>query len=165
MAKSILKEFYVTVNPISKSEFSLSRILHESFTNNKSRTVDSRATSNSSILNGDDTQTLIQKVEITGAVTQSDGSLPEGRLEVEVPTSMSFTVDQKGNFSAPNYTVKNKSSVPITVYLSDFRETRPNGGINIKSIQEDITNEDRANLHLALVGNDGKHIDFRRKNK
>lgn len=161
--KKYTKEFYVTVNPISKSEFSLSRILHESFTNNKSKTVDSRATSNSSILNGDDTQTLIQKVEITGAVTQSDGSLPEGRLEVEVPTSMSFTVDQKGNFSAPNYTVRNYSSVPISVYLSDFRETIPNGGINIKSIQEDITNEDRANLHLALVGNDGKHIDLGEK--
>lgn len=161
--KKYTKEFYVTVNPISKSEFSLSRILHESFTNNKSKTVDSRATSNSSILNGDDTQTLIQKVEITGAVTQSDGSLPEGRLEVEVPTSMSFTVDQKGNFSAPNYTVRNYSSVPISVYLSDFRETIPNGGINVKMIAEDITSQDRSNVHLALVGNDGKHIDLGEK--
>ena len=161
--KKYTKEFYVTVNPISKSEFSLSRILHESFTNNKSKTVDSRATSNSSILNGDDTQTLIQKVEITGAVTQSDGSLPEGRLEVEVPTSMSFTVDQKGNFSAPNYTVRNYSSVPISVYLSDFRETIPNGGINVKMIAEDITSQDRSNVHLALVGNDGKYIDLGEK--
>lgn len=161
--KKYTKEFYVTVNPISKSEFSLSRILHESFTNNKSKTVDSRATSNSSILNGDDTQTLIQKVEITGAVTQSDGSLPEGRLEVEVPTSMSFTVDQKGNFSAPNYTVRNYSSVPISVYLSDFRETRPNGGINVKMIAEDITSQDRSNVHLALVGNEDKYIDLGEK--
>ena len=161
--KKYTKEFYVTVNPISKSEFSLSRILHESFTNNKSKTVDSRATSNSSILNGDDTQTLIQKVEITGAVTQSDGSLPEGRLEVEVPTSMSFTVDQKGNFSAPNYTVRNYSSVPISVYLSDFRETIPNGGINVKMIAEDITSQDRSNVHLALVGNEDKYIDLGEK--
>ena len=161
--KKYTKEFYVTVNPISKSEFSLSRILHESFTNNKSKTVDSRATANSSILNGDDTQTLIQKVEITGAVTQSDGSLPEGRLEVEIPTSMSFTVDQKGNFSAPNYTVRNYSSVPISVYLSDFRETIPNGGINVKMIAEDITSQDRSNVQLALVGNDGKHIDLGEK--
>lgn len=161
--KKYTKEFYVTVNPISKSEFSLSRILHESFTNNKSKTVDSRATSNSSILNGDDTQTLIQKVEITGAVTQSDGSLPEGRLEVEIPTSMSFTVDQKGNFSAPNYTVRNYSSVPISVYLSDFRETIPNGGINVKMIAEDITTQDRSNVHLALVGNEDKYIDLGEK--
>ena len=161
--KKYTKEFYVTVNPISKSEFSLSRILHESFTNNKSKTVDSRATSNSSILNGDDTQTLIQKVEITGAVTQSDGSLPEGRLEVEIPTSMSFTVDQKGNFSAPNYTVRNYSSVPISVYLSDFRETIPNGGINVKMIAEDITSQDRSNVHLALVGNEDKYIDLGEK--
>lgn len=100
---------------------------------------------------------------MTGILAKSDGSLPEGRLEVEVPTSMSFTVDQKGNFSAPNYTVRNYSSVPISVYLSDFRETRPNGGINVKMIAEDITTQDRSNVHLALVGNDGKHIDLGEK--
>lgn len=161
--KKYTKEFYVTVNPISKSEFSIFRMLPEEFTNNKSKTVDSRATSNSSILNGADTQILTHKVEMTGILAKSDGSLPEGRLEVEVPTSMSFTVDQKGNFSAPNYTVRNYSSVPISVYLSDFRETRPNGGINVKMIAEDITSQDRSNLHLALVGNDGKHIDLGEK--
>ena len=32
-----------------------------------------------------------------------------------------------------------KRQVPISVYLSDFRETIPNGGINVKMIAEDIT--------------------------
>ena len=70
---------------------------------------------------------------MTGAVAQSDGSLPEGRLEVgsyQHQCHLQWT--KKESFSAPNYTVRNYSSVPISVYLSDFRETRPNGGINVK---------------------------------
>lgn len=158
--KKYTKEFYVTVNPISESEFSLSRILSEGFIKNKSKTVYSRGKSDSSVLNGADTQILTQKVEMTGIVSKSDGSLPEGRLQVEIPTSMSFTVDQNGNFSAPNYTVRNYSSVPISVYLSDFRETKPNGGINVKMIKDDLNSEDRSNVHLALVGNGDKYIDL-----
>ena len=161
--KKYTKEFDVTVNPISKSEFSIFRMLPEEFTNNKSKTVNSIATSNSSILNGADTQILTHKVEMTGILAKSDGSLPEGRLQVEIPTSMSFTVDQNGNFSAPNYTVRNYSSVPISVYLSDFKESKPNGGINVKTIKEDLTSKDRSYVHLALVGNDGKHIDLGEK--
>lgn len=161
--KKYTKEFDVTVNPISKSEFSIFRMLPKEFTNNKSKTVNSIATSNSSILNGADTQILTHKVEMTGILAKSDGSLPEGRLQVEIPTSMSFTVDQNGNFSAPNYTVRNYSSVPISVYLSDFKESKPNGGINVKTIKEDLTSKDRSYVHLALVGNDGKHIDLGEK--
>ena len=154
--KICTKEFKVTVKEVDKNEFSLARILSRNLFNNRSISLKSNTTTS---LTGNDTQTLTQNVKIDGVVSKSDGTIPSGRIQVELPTAMSFSVDQDGNFISADYTINNKSSVPISVYVSEFRDSN-NGGIKVKEIEEDISNLDRSNLHLALIGNDNKYVDL-----
>lgn len=154
--KICTKEFKVTVKEVDKNEFSLARILSSNLFNNRSISLKSNTTTS---LTGNDTQTLTQNVKIDGVVSKSDGTIPSGRIQVELPTAMSFSVDQDGNFISADYTINNKSSVPISVYVSEFRDSN-NGGIKVKEIEEDISNLDRSNLHLALIGNDNKYVDL-----
>ena len=53
-------------------------------------------------------------------VTKADGSLPAGRIEVELPTAMSFIVDEDGKIPTVNYIVDNKGTVDISIYVSDL---------------------------------------------
>ena len=69
-------------------------------------------------------------------------------------------VDESGNFKSANYTINNKSSVDIKVSVSEFIDSNKNGGITVKPIHENITGLDRSNVHLALVGNDGRYVDL-----
>lgn len=154
--KICTKEFKVTVKEVDKNEFSLARILSRNLFNNRSISLKSNTTTS---LTGNDTQTLTQNVKIDGVVSKSDGTIPSGRIQVELPTAMSFSVDQDGNFISADYTINNKSSVPISVYVSEFRDSN-NRGIKVKEIEEDISNLDRSNLHLALIGNDNKYVDL-----
>ena len=112
-------------------------------------------------LTGNLNDTLTQDVKVSGSVKNNQGVAPAGKIEVELPTTMSFTVDQTGNFQGVNYQVKNNSAVPISVAVSDFRETNndPNNGIVLQKHGVDMSNLPRNNVKLALVGNNG-HIDL-----
>ena len=112
-------------------------------------------------LTGTVNDTLTQDVKVSGSVKNNQGVAPAGKIEVELPTTMSFTVDQAGTFQGVNYQVKNNSAVPISVAVSDFRETNndPNNGIVLQQHGVDMSNLARNNVKLALVGNNG-HIDL-----
>ena len=112
-------------------------------------------------LTGNVNDTLTQQVKVSGSVKNKQGAAPVGKIEVELPTTMSFTVDQAGTFQGVNYEVKNNSSVGISVAVSDFRETNndPKNGIVLKQHSEDMSQLPRNNVKLALVGNNG-HIDL-----
>ena len=163
--KEIFIEKYTDVNIINSystdyedSEPSLARILFRSNqdTNIKSRYSKSSA---STIVIENDTHTLSHNVTVNGKVSKSDGGVPSGKIEVELPTAMAFIVDEKGRFISGVYTVSNKSSVPISISVSQFINPNINGKITIKPIGEDIGNLDRSNLHLSLVGNNG-YVDL-----
>lgn len=156
--KKYTKEFDVTVNPITKSEFSLSRMLFKNFADNKSERSYVRSSSNVTII-VNDTKSSSHTVDIHGIVSKSDGSIPAGKIQVELPTAMSFTVDQSGNFEAGDYFIDNKSSVGISVSVSEFRKSN-NGSISVKPIDENISDLDRSNLHLALVGDNNRYVDL-----
>ena len=116
---------------------------------------------NNNTLTGNLNDTLTQEVKVSGSVKNNQGVAPAGKIEVELPTTMSFTVDQTGHFEGVNYQVRNNSAVGISVAVSEFRETNhdPNNGIVLKQHSEDISQLARNNVKLALVGNNG-HIDL-----
>ena len=101
-----------------------------------------------------DGSSVTQDVDVEGIIRGNDGSLPAGRIEVVVPTSMEFTVGKNGNFiAANNYSVENKSSVPVKVELASFTESNPSGGITVKDSIN--TNSDkRSVVKLSLVGSE-----------
>lgn len=71
---------------------------------------------------------------INGSVRNAQGQAPAGKLQVELPTALSFTVDQEGNFSsAGNFTITNKGTDAIDVKVAQFNESKPNQGIELKA--------------------------------
>ena len=106
-----------------------------------------------------DTQTIDADVKVTGTVSNNKGIAPAGKIQVEVPTTLSFTVDQKSNFSAPDLKITNKSQESIEVSVGSFNETINNGGITLQQHGQDLTSLDRSNVRLALKGNNG-YVDL-----
>ena len=82
---------------------------------------------------------------------------------MEVPTRLSFSVDQSGNFNSGIFIIKNKSSVAISVSVGQFTETKINSGITVRPLSESLTNKDRSNVHLYLQGD--TDIDLGDKSK
>lgn len=111
-------------------------------------------TANGEILTGNNTDIMNQEVTVTGEVKSSEGTVAEGRLEVILPTSLAFSVDQEGNFTNVNYSVRNNSKCPITVGVQQFSETnkKDDEGIVLKNKDEDMSRLARNNVQMALVG-------------
>ena len=107
----------------------------------------------------DDTQTIEAPVTVSGTVTNQTGGAPAGKIQVEVPTRLTFSVDQKGNFKAGQYSIKNSGAENIQVLVGDFQEKIANGGITVKNHSTNLANENRATVKLALVGNT-EHVDL-----
>ena len=112
---------------------------------------------NGETLTGNDTETMTQDVTVTGEVKSSQGTVAQGRLEVILPTSLAFSVDQEGNFTNVNYSVTNNSKCPITVGVQQFSETnkKDDEGIVLKDKNEDMSQLARNNVQMALVGDNG----------
>ena len=112
---------------------------------------------NGDTLTGNDTETMTQNVTVTGEVKSNQGTVAAGRLEVLLPTSMAFSVDQEGNFTNVDYSVTNNSPSAITVGVQQFSETntKPDEGIVLKNKDEDMSTLARNNVQMALVGDNG----------
>lgn len=112
---------------------------------------------NGDTLTGNDTETMTQNVTVTGEVKSNQGTVAAGRLEVVLPTSMAFSVDQNGNFTNVDYSVTNNSPSAITVGVQQFSETntKADEGIVLKNKDEDMSTLARNNVQMALVGDNG----------
>lgn len=111
------------------------------------------AAGENNIIHGVDTQTYTQNVKVSGSVSNKKGIAPAGKIEVELPTSMTFSVDEASNFRGVDYNVQNRSSVGVNVLVSEFRTGE--GDITVKPKDELTTDKDtldRSNVYLELVG-------------
>ena len=112
---------------------------------------------NGDTLTGNDTETMTQNVTVTGEVKSNQGTVAQGRLEVVLPTSLAFSVDQNGNFTNVDYSVTNNSPCDITVGVQQFSETntKTDEGIVLKDKDTDMSTLARNNVQMALVGDNG----------
>ena len=114
------------------------------------------------IMGENDTQT--HSVTVSGSVKNSDGSLPAGRIEVELPTAMAFTVHENSSLTSPMYNVKNTGSVGVKVEVANFQKT--SGNITVKdktTFGNTKSSLDRSNIYLQLNGNvkgNAKEVDL-----
>lgn len=103
-------------------------------------------------IDGLDSATLNADVKVTGSVSDSKGTAPAGRLQVEVPTALSFTVDNQGRLTAASFTVTNKSQSGINLSVGSFQESKRGADAGI-TLHNDITSFnslDRSNVVLVL---------------
>lgn len=126
--------------------------------------VVANASTNVNNFQGDNTSPLDANLTIKGSVQNAQGQAPAGKLQVELPTAVSFTVDQAGNFqSAGNFKITNKSTDPINIDVAQFSDTRA-GGITFKERSELGASQraslNRANVSIILNGNGSNTVDL-----
>lgn len=95
-------------------------------------------------------------VTITGSIDNNKGESPSGTLQLTVPTSMAFIIDNKGNFKSSSITIKNNGIDKVDVYAYKFIDNDGERNINIRAMTEfsDNLNEtSRNNLALYIYGN------------
>lgn len=107
------------------------------------------------------------EVTVSGSVKSNTGIAPQGKLEVELPVSMDFSVDQTGTFKGTSYNVTNRSQSKVAVSVANFTEQNKQGGITIlpTSAQSTIGEKGRDNVIMALIGDNNQYIDLGNFNK
>lgn len=135
-------------NEALESDLSAISILN----NNTNEVKERRVLTNNSTISGNDTETLDANVTVTGNITKADGTIANGKIQVEVPTSLVFSIDQNGNFKGTVFNIKNYSDTEISVSVGQFKETKANSGITVRPLTESLTDKDRSNVHLYLQG-------------
>ena len=164
--KKYNKEFIVTVLPKNEEESSLFSLFSRRFTSySENKTINSkeevdnitRVNENNSTIIGDNKE-IDTTINVNGEVFTSDNV--SGKIQVEIPTALSFTIDSKGKLQSGTYQITNKGSIGISVSVAQFIDTTMNSGIKIHSMNDDISTLDRSNLHLQLVGDNGRAVDF-----
>lgn len=108
-------------------------------------------------------------VPVSGSIRNKQGAAPEGRIEVELPTKMAFTVDEDGNLPSTTYTVQNKSQdVNIDLSVASFSGGSDSAGksTGIKlhaegQVSGDRNNKYRNEIELKLTNSkDNTEIDL-----
>ena len=111
------------------------------------------ANATGNVVTGDEGDTLSGQTQITGNILSDNGQAAAGRIQVELPSAMSFTINQNGAFqTANNYEINNQSAVDIKVELADFIETNPNGDITIEDESFSQNSKNRTHVALSLTG-------------
>lgn len=119
--------------------------------------VSAFAADSEEVISGPESGTYESKIEITGDVLGADGTSVPGTLNVTIPTTASFTVDESGVFSAAKIKVENKGTQNIQVFVYEFKDVNGTSGINVRKKSE-LTNPEnlaRNNIALSISGDDG----------
>lgn len=95
-------------------------------------------------------------VGIEGTVASDTGLAPVGKIQVELPTAMVFTVNKNGAFDTANtYGIHNQGTKNIKVNITGFTEQNQNDGITIgdfDTIKASPSNTSRSTVGLKLTG-------------
>ena len=104
-------------------------------------------------ITGSDTTEQKHDISITGNVLNDKGEMPSGTFQVVVPTTASFTVDEKGQFLTIPFTIKNEGYQNIDVYAYKFIDVDGTEGINVKPKSEINEQSSRSDIAMSISGN------------
>ena len=101
-------------------------------------------------------------VTLTGSVDSDSGQAPAGRIQVELPSAVTFSVDKDGIFTAPtNFEINNTGQEAIKVEVTEFIQSKPDTGsdkgiVVVEKGSSTLASANRTNMSLVLVGADGE---------
>lgn len=150
--KKIVGEFTVVVNDDVSTISRIARLFGIENNKNSSKVYSYRSITNNTTVTGNSAETVISNIDISGLVSKKDGYAPDGKIYVELPTKLSFSVNKEGDFKGVSYMISNKSSCDVEVFVCEFTEENRDGGITVNSLKDNIENLDRSNIHLYLQG-------------
>lgn len=117
--------------------------------------VSAFAAESENVISGPEGKTYESKIGITGDVLTDNGASVPGTLNVTVPTTASFTVNQSGVFSAAKIKIKNSGTQNVQVFAYEFVDINGKDvGINVKKASE-LANQARNNIALKIYGDAG----------
>lgn len=108
-------------------------------------------TSNKNIT-GSDSITHKHEITLSGNVINDKGESKPGTLQVRIPTTASFTINQNGDFITVPIEIENDGEQSIDVYAYKFIDENRTIGINVKSKTEIVN---RSEIALNIFGNYG----------
>lgn len=118
--------------------------------------VSAFAADSEEVISGPESGTYESKIEITGDILDDEGDAVPGTLTVTVPTTASFTVNQKGVFSAAKIKIKNSGTQNVQVFAYEFVDINgENEGINVRKKSEITQDRARNNISLKIYGDAG----------
>ena len=103
------------------------------------------------------------RVDVTGNVENTSGDIVSGTITVTVPTAVSFTIGNDGEFTGGDIEIVNRNSEreKIEVIAKEFNDPNPESGIIIvkdseldDKINENTANSDKRYISLNLKGDD-----------
>ena len=107
------------------------------------------------VINGAESGTYESKIGITGDVLNDSGASVPGTLNVTVPTTASFTVNERGGFSAAKIKIKNSGTQNVQVFAYEFVDVNGKDvGINVKA-ENQLEQTARNNISLKIYGDEG----------
>lgn len=104
-------------------------------------------------ITGSDTTEQKHNISITGNVLNDKGEMPSGTFQVVVPTTASFTINEKGQFLTIPFTIKNEGYQNIDIYAYKFIDVDKTEGINVKAKSEITERASRSDITLNIQGN------------
>ncbi|MDY3000892.1 MAG: hypothetical protein SOR73_04400 [Romboutsia timonensis] len=101
-------------------------------------------------------------IPVDGTIYTSSNQLPAGKIEVELPTAMAFSVNADSSVVGADYDITNKSDKEVKISVSKF--VKKSGDITIKT-ENDIASDvskllDRSNVALQLIGEKKNKVDL-----
>ncbi|WP_449389801.1 hypothetical protein [Clostridium sp. ETTB3] len=104
-------------------------------------------------ITGSDITEQKHNISITGNVLNDKGEMPSGTFQVVVPTTASFTVNEKGQFLTIPFTIKNEGYQNIDIYAYKFIDVDGTAGINVKPKSEVTDQSSRSDIAMNISGN------------
>lgn len=107
-------------------------------------------------ITGEDDKEQTTKVTITGDIANDSNEFKPGTFNVTVPTTATFTVANKGEFTGASLTVRNNGTQQIDVYAKSFVDTNGMGGVQViesSTVTTSPENVERYKVALRLRGN------------
>ena len=104
-------------------------------------------------LSGEESESY--NVVISGYIANDKGEFPPGTLQLTVPTTAAFRVDNKGDFKSAPIIVKNDGFDKVDIYAYKFRDEDGQRGINIKEasvFNNDLSVISRSDMALSIYG-------------
>lgn len=101
------------------------------------------------------------------SITEVTGTIQASIIDVDIPTTASFTINPNGpTFTSPDLVVSNNSTMPVTLSLSGFdnKENSDNQFVEVGPNDKDWDNlgihESRHYIYLAVAAKDPSEVGY-----
>lgn len=103
-------------------------------------------------------------VTIKGAVDSNEGNAPAGTISVSVPTTLGFSVNNKGEVNGGKIVIENNGVDTVDITAVKFYDKTPTSKIIVNTPNDFEENSTRDKMFLSIGGNQRERAYFKSEN-